>query len=236
MAKANVSAPHHSTSISPPITGEGEPSFKPDGLTRHEAARLEKGKHMRAIRGAIIISIVGLLLAVASGPASAGPIVDPNTLTPVPPPGAVCRSSGERTLCHTVFIEEFANEPAFELPCGTVYETTYDPRTGLRWYFDGLLVKRQVFSHADGFWSLSPTGDEPRVRFTRNRTWTDIYTIPGDEDSAVEVLRGLDVHAFLPGGMIQVAGRQASETDMRGVFRFADSPEVADALCEALGG
>jgi hypothetical protein len=74
------------------------------------------------------------------------------------------------------------------------------------------------------------------VRFTSNRTWTDIYTVPGDEDSAVETLRGEDIHAFLPGGMIQIAGLQLSETDMRGVFRFPDAPEQADELCAALGG
>jgi hypothetical protein len=74
------------------------------------------------------------------------------------------------------------------------------------------------------------------VRFFAHATWTDVYTVPGDEGSAVETLRGVDLHVFLPGGVIHMAGLQLSDTDLRGVFRFPDDPQAADALCEALGG
>jgi hypothetical protein len=192
---------------------------------------------MHRIRTLALVGVIALTAIIATSvSAAAGPIVDPNTLTPVPPPGAVCRADGSWTICHTVFLEEFSNEPSFDLPCGTVYETRHDPRTGLRWYFNELLVKRQVFAHAEGTWSLSPTGDGPTVRFIAHRTWTDVYTVPGDEGSAVETFRGVDLHVFLPGGVIQIAGLQLSETDQRGVFRLPDDPQVADALCEALGG
>jgi hypothetical protein len=73
------------------------------------------------------------------------------------------------------------------------------------------------------------------VRFIAHRTWTDVYTVPGDEGSAVETFRGLDLHLFVPGGVVQIAGLQLSETDHRGVFRFPEDPDAADALCEALG-
>lgn len=192
---------------------------------------------MHRIRTLTMLGVFALTAIIAASmPAAAGPIVDPGTLTPVPPPGSQCRADGAWTICHTVFLEEFANEPAFDLPCGTVYETRYDPRTGLRWYLDGLLVKRQVFAHAQGTWSLSPSGDGPTVRFIAHRTWTDVYSVPGDEGSAVETFRGVDLHVFVPGGVIQVAGLQLSETDQRGVFRLPDDPQMADALCEALGG
>ena len=192
---------------------------------------------MHRIRTLALIGVFGLTAIIAASvPAAAGPIADPNTLTPVPPPGAVCRADGSWTICHTVFLEEFANEPAFDLPCGTVYETRHDPRTGLRWYFNGLLVKRQVFSTVEGTWSLSPTGDGTTVTFKAHRTWTDVYSVPGDEGSAVESFRGLDLHVFVAGGVVQIAGLQLSETDHRGVFRFPDDPQAADALCEALGG
>ena len=160
-------------------------------------AAQEGDTYVHRIRMLAVVGVFALTAVIAaSAPAAAGPIVDPDTLTPVPPPGAVCRANGALTLCHTVFLEEFANEPAFDLPCGTVYETVYDPRTGLRWYRDGLLVKRQVFAHAEGTWNLSPSGDGPAVRFIANRTWTDVYPVPGDEGSQVEVYRGLDLHVF----------------------------------------
>jgi hypothetical protein len=92
---------------------------------------------MRPIRAFATVSVIALTAIIAvSVPATAGPIVDPNTLTPVPPPGPVCRADGSWTICHTVFLEDVTNEPAFDLPCGTVYQTSHDPRTGLRWYFD----------------------------------------------------------------------------------------------------
>jgi hypothetical protein len=191
---------------------------------------------MHRIRTLAMVGLFALTAVIAASvPAAAGPIVDPNTLTPVPPPGALCRADGSWTICHTVFLEDIANEPSFELPCGTVYATSHDDRTGLRWYADGLLVKRQVFSHPTGSLSLSPTGDGTTVRFSGHRTWTDIYTVPGDEGSAVETFRGLDLHLFMPGGAVQIAGLQLSETEHHGVFRFPESPQAADALCAALG-
>ena len=193
---------------------------------------------MHRIRTLAVVGVFALTAMIAaSAPAAAGPIVDPGTLTPVPPPGAECRANGPSlTLCHTVFLEEFANEPAFDLPCGTVYETRHDPRTGLRWYRGGLLVKRQVFAHADGSWSLSPTGDGPAVRFFANRTWTDIYPVPGDEGSQVEVYRGVDLHLFGSRGTVQIAGLQMDDGETHGVFRFPDDPRAAATLCAALGG
>ncbi|MGH3116449.1 MAG: hypothetical protein ACRDQ2_04945, partial [Gaiellales bacterium] len=66
----------------------------------------------------------------AGGPAAAGPIVDPSTLQPEPPPGAVCRADGPWTICQTTFLVDVVNEPIldFDLPCGTIYETIYDLR------------------------------------------------------------------------------------------------------------
>jgi hypothetical protein len=191
---------------------------------------------MHPIRTLATISVFALAAIIAgSAPAVAGPIVDPVALTPAPPPGSVCRADGDWTICQTVFLADAINEPAFQLPCGTVYQTSHDPRTGLRWYFDDLLVKRQVFSRYEGTWSLSSTGGGPTVSFIGRRTWTDVYTVPGDEGSAIETYRGLDLRAFLPGGVIQIAGIQLSENEAHGVFRFPEDPEVADALCAALG-
>jgi hypothetical protein len=186
-------------------------------------------------RNVIRASLVAIAMSLTvASPAAAGQAVDPATLTPEPPPGATCSANGPRlVLCHTVFIEDFVNEPAGELPCGVIYETSHDPRTGLRWYEDGLLVRRQVFSDYGGTWSLSPTGDEPTVRIEGHTNWVDTYAIPGDEDSASTVVRGLGFRAFVPGGVVQVAGLERPDA-AHGVFRFPDDPAAAEALCAAL--
>ena len=119
---------------------------------------------MRKLALAVTPVIASLVLAV---PAFAGPIVDPDTLQPVPP-NATCRDDGRQIICDT-FIEEFAvNEPIadFDLPCGTIYETSYYRGDGTRWYVARLAVKRHVAASLDGSWSLSPTGAGPTVRIS----------------------------------------------------------------------
>jgi hypothetical protein len=187
---------------------------------------------IRTLTGVGLIVLVTILGA--SAPASAGPIVDPSTLTPVPPPGAVCRADGDWTICHTVFLEDIANEPMFDVPCGTVYETSHDPRTGLRWYLDGLLVRRHVYSYLDGTWTLSPTGEGPTLSFIGRANWSDVYAVPGDEDSAATTFRALGLHVFVPGGVIHIAGIERPDAEPRGVYRFPEDPQAADALCAAL--
>ena len=69
----------------------------------------------------------------------AGPIVDPNTLQPVPP-NATCRDAGRQIICDTFIEEFFVNEPIadFDLPCGTIYESGHFRGDGTRWYVDRL--------------------------------------------------------------------------------------------------
>ena len=71
-------------------------------------------------------------LDLLAAPAAAGPIVDPSTLQPEPPPGAVCRADGPWTICQTTFLANVVNEPILflDLPCGTVYETHLRPSGG----------------------------------------------------------------------------------------------------------
>lgn len=182
--------------------------------------------------------LVAIALVIWSGTTAwAGGDVDPSTLTPVPPPGADCSANGPTLIiCHTVFVEDLVNEPVFSLPCGQVYETSHDPRTGIRWYEDGLLIRRAVFSDYGGWWSSSPVGAEPRVRIEGHVNWSDEYPVPGDETSAVTTFRGLGLRAFIPGGTVQIAGLERPDTAPRGVFRFPEDPAAADALCEALEG
>lgn len=125
------------------------------------------------------------------------------------------------------------NEPIFDLPCGTVYQTSHDPRTGLRWYFGGLLVRRHVFSSLRGTWSLSPSGTGQTIAFVGHPNWIDHYVVPGDEDSAIETAQGDELTVFLPGRSLHIAGLDMDE-EHRGVLRDLSDPEAATAVCAAL--
>ena len=106
---------------------------------------------------------------------------------------AECRADGRWILCHTTLVLEPVNEPAFELPCGTVYETSHDVRLGTRWYnaADSVIVKRHVTQDLEGTWSLSPEGAGPSVAISAHANWYDSqYADPTDIDSGVGASHG----------------------------------------------
>jgi hypothetical protein len=195
-----------------------------------------------------------VVAAITGGAALAGQSVDPSTLTPPPPAGAVCQETGQYVICQTYFDEPpVVNEPAFMISCGTgdrtVYLTETVHREGIRWYSDGLLVKRFGTEHEEGTLSLSPTGEEPTVRVFNHISWVDYFSTPGDFDSAITYRHGNDFRIVLPGGgdLLHIAGletRLPAEETHHGVAReilidedtgFVSDPEVNAALCEALG-
>ncbi|MDQ3209283.1 MAG: hypothetical protein M3Q37_11860 [Gemmatimonadota bacterium] len=167
--------------------------------------------------------------------------VDPTALTPAPllvGAQAECRADGRWILCHTTLALEPVNEPVFDLPCGTVYETSTDVRLGTRWYAaaDSVIVKRHVRQDVEGTWSLSPEGAGPTVAISAHANWYDSqYADPNDIDSGVGAAHG-EFTAQAPGyGVIaHIAGLDRPDDTHRGVFRFIDDPAVASALCEAL--
>ena len=170
---------------------------------------------------------------VISASAAAGSDVDPATLQPPPPPGAECWAIGSGVRCDTVFLVDLVNEPAFDLPCGLVYETIYDDRTGIRWYdTDYRLVKRLVHQDAEGSWSLSPTGAGPTVHISAHGGWGEVYPVPGDESSAVGkgYGSGLTVKDDHGGVIAHIAGLERDD-EFHGVFRFESA---FDAICDAL--
>lgn len=186
---------------------------------------------------AAIAAVAGGALISMSAPAAAGPTVDPTTLEPAPPPGAVCRADGPCVICQTTFLIDLANEPIadFDLPCGTLYETIYDLREGIRWYLDGKLVKRFVSQNAEGTWSLSPSGTGPQVKISFHANWRNEYAVPGDESSGTETFHGSEsVSAPGFGVIAHIAGLGRSDGTQRGVYRFVDDPDVASELCAAL--
>ncbi len=196
----------------------------------------------------LLAAMLAAVLLLACGAALAAPkSVDPDTLTPPPPPGAECKQTGQYVICQTFFDESWANEPDFELSCGTVYSTGSEHAEGIRWYSDGLLVRRFFRVTGEGTLSLSPTGEGPTVRSSSHRNFVDYFAIPGDFDSVTEIEHGLDTRMWLPGSgvMLRLAGIFIFSPDgvtHHGAGEFALDeegnlviPAKQDAaLCEAL--
>lgn len=174
-------------------------------------------------------------------PGHAGEPVDPATLTPPPPQEADCHLSGGRTICHTVFVADYANEPIFDLPCGTVYESMHQDRFGVRWYDeDGRLTTRFVSAHDEGTWSLSPTGDGPAVKVVSQGNWrNDNIDADAPEPTWPMTSHGVGIRLSAPGHgvILQIAGMVTPEGTHHGVGSEAlfEDPEVHEALCAALG-
>jgi hypothetical protein len=173
--------------------------------------------------------------------AAAGKAIDPAALTPAPllvGAQAECRADGRWILCHTTLAFEPVNEPVFDLPCGTVYETSRDVRLGTRWYnaADSVIAKRHVTQDLEGTWSLSPDGAAPTVAISANANWYDSqYADPNNIDSGVGAAHG-EFTAQAPGfGVIaHIAGLDRTDDIHRGVFRPIEDPTVAAELCAAL--
>jgi hypothetical protein len=167
--------------------------------------------------------------------------VDPAALTPAPllvGAEAECRADGRWILCHTILVLEPVNEPVFDLPCGTVYETSQDVRHGTRWYnaADSVIVKRHVTEDLEGTYSLSPEGAGPTVAVNVHGNWYDgQYADPNDLDSGVGASHGeVTVQAPRFGVIAHIAGLDRPDDTHRGVFRPIEDPAVAAQLCAAL--
>lgn len=186
---------------------------------------------------AAVAALVAAVCTLAGTASAGGPIPDPSVLQPPPPPGAVCRADGPQVICDTFLDTTLENEPVFDLPCGTVYETSVDTRDGTRWYADNLLVKRRVVAHLTGTWSLSPTGAGPTVAVDGNWNWWIRLAVPGDESTGELTSHGTDVRVSGPGlaGVIHDAGISYPDDTHHGIARLLDTPEAAAALCAALG-
>src|SRR5262245_30965100 len=180
---------------------------------------------------AIAIAIASLLGA--SGVVARTP-VDPTSLTPPLLPFRVCWELGPYVQCDTSGDSSSQNETVGDLGCGEIYETADMHSHSTRWYEDGLLIRRQVQDSVRGFWSLSPTGDGPRVEFMRNSSWNELFTIPGDIDSAVRTSHGADLRVPALGSGLLEAGSFTSFEDMHG--HFPDDSGYGALLCPLLVG
>jgi hypothetical protein len=191
---------------------------------------------MRKLSLAITPVMASLALA---APAYAGAPVDPNTLQPVPP-NATCKDDGRQIICDTFAEETAVNQPIadFDLPCGTIYETSYYRGDGTRWYVDRLVVQRHIAASLDGTWSLSPTGAGPTVRITGHWSTQTSWSIPGDDSTAIDTsVSGNDFKISAPGfGVIlHDTGHTYPNGTHHGVTAHIPfTPQVAAMLCAAL--
>jgi hypothetical protein len=194
---------------------------------------------MNRIRTVVLSILAASGLLWTATPAAAGPLVDPSSLQPPPPPGADCRLNGAWIICHTSLDFSSVNEPIFALPCGTLYETATDIRRGIRWYDSStrMLVTRFVTQDFTGTWSLSPTGEGLTVVVTTNANWRNVdIDANADESTWPMTVHGnmFTVRAPGSGVIVHVAGIDLPDGTHHGVARFPEDPEVAAQLCDAL--
>lgn len=187
-------------------------------------------------RRSLLMGSVSLIFALATAPAaSAHTLVDPTTLTPPLKPFRICYEDGQWVKCDTSGVTTFVNEPAgFDLSCGTVYLTATETTQSTRWYQGGLLVERNATDSMRGSWSLSPDGTAPSVNIAADFSWHELFVVPGDLSSDVEVSHGNYIRVEGLGAI----GMDAGSFPADGTFRGHAGENVAaedPALCALLG-
>jgi hypothetical protein len=179
-------------------------------------------------RAGAVIAALALSVAGAGSASASNMIVDPNTLTPVPPDAYVCTANGAQVYCTATFVADFVNEPWFDMPCGTVYATGRDVVEGKRWYQNGLLVEKRAHEDSTFTWSLSPTGGGTVLSGITHTNWVAQYAIPGDETTNYGHQEGTDLLVRSPSGGVvwQISGQIHGEEFYTGHFKTDDNPPI----------
>jgi hypothetical protein len=187
----------------------------------------------------VLAATLAIAMLGSAGIASAAQVqVDPTSLTPPLQPYRVCVLDGQSIRCDTSGTGTVVNSPAFDLPCGTVYETGTDVRRAVRYYnLDKLLVERNAEEEYNGMWTLSPTGGGPSVQLRANDGWHEHFVIPGDLDSDSERAHGSFLHVISFGNVILEVGLYLPDGTHDGYKRVpfdGTDPEAEAKLCAAL--
>jgi len=191
---------------------------------------------MRRLSSIVVSLLASISLIVVGASVALGASVDPSTLQPPPPPDARCHTAGRQVICDTVLNAFPVNEPAFDLPCGTLYFTGTDLRNGLRFYTDGLMTRRHVTSQLRGTLTLSPTGEGPYLDMSGHLNWWTWWPVPGTDDGGIQTNHGLDIRVSGPGigsGFMLAGNFQPDGTVHGHLTAFTD--ESMELLCTALG-
>ncbi len=187
----------------------------------------------RPIFLAILLTISSLGLG--SG-VSARTLVDPTSLTPPLKPFRICYQQGPTVVCDTSGDVTYENRETDVAPCGMIYQSAHEISNSTRFYQDGLLVRRAVQEQITGTWSLSPTGAGPTVAWAVDDSWDDHFTVPGDIDSLVRVVRGSLLRVPALGSEMKASGVfiQDDSGDYRGLYTNDDA--ATRDLCALLVG
>lgn len=181
--------------------------------------------------------LVVLTLSLAPAAAARSTAIDVDALLPPPPPGAACASVGNDTIrCDTFKDFVLDHEPVFDVPCGTVYETSADHRDGIRWYHGGLLVKRHVDADLTGFWSVNPSAATSDVRLFAAWASTSMWKVPGDDSTVQERLQGVLGRVTVAGGrpVFDISGQNEPDGSFHGFDREVDFEAGTGAGWDAL--
>ena len=187
---------------------------------------------MRPRRLMLAVAIATLTSLGGASATTAHTLVDPTTLTPPLKPFRVCYEDGPWVKCDTSGTDTFENDPVFELPCGTIYETSTAIAHATRWYANGLLVERDATQSVRGTWSLSPTGAAPTVDIAANQGWHETFLVPGDESSSSGVAHGNFLRISGMGSAFRDVGIYLADGTHHGLASFTD--EAAARLCAML--
>jgi hypothetical protein len=200
----------------------------------------------------VLAGAFGLFVALAVVPTSLAGQGVTQTLTPPPPPGYMCVTTGSGTICHAQ--DSFAYGASDTgLVCGSgasafdIFDSAAVSETKTRFYdANGNLTERLVHQdYSGGEFSNPQTGAV--VPYTQHNTITDVLAVPGDLSTATETTLGENI--FTDPVTHQVvnlnAGRVIRAPDGSLEFRagpqaFADyfggDTSAFDQLCAALGG
>jgi hypothetical protein len=188
--------------------------------------------------------LAALSLALAIAPAAlAGSAVDPTTLNPVPPDVYTCQADGPNTICRASFVDVIEGGDNGPL-CGELhfFESVTVEIDAVRYYdADGNLVRRTGKASLGGTFSLSPTGDAPTIDVVGHFNWVEVFTVPGDLDSAVETQHGLINHtggSSAPGfgADLFAAGLILPDGTFHGLNHDFGTPGANEAICSVLLG
>ena len=184
-------------------------------------------------RRLLLVAAIAVLASLGGATAtSAHTLVDPTTLTPPLLPFRVCYEDGPWVKCATSGTDSWENEPVFDLPCGTIYETATAIAHATRWYENSLLVKRNATQSVRGTWSLSPTGVGPTVDIAANQGWHETFLVPGDLSSDSVVDHGNFLRISGMGADFRDVGIYMPDGTHHGLASFTD--EAAARLCALL--
>ena len=206
------------------------------------------------------LGLIGLTALLALAPQAAtfasapvGTPVDPNTLTPVPPPqfNPVCWTTNTGVMCHVQFSDPPAPDQGTGLFCqsgATNYEVLQTPNravNGLRWYNqDKKLVEKRYTE--DGYGTYKNTVTGAILKYVQNDIVHTMPSVPGDESTGTVTVTGVQARVFRPNGRtvlidvgVSTYGGDGSFISHVGVHPLDDYYALGDTdalqpICDAL--